>query len=32
MFLLVDDNPINLKMLIIFMKKLNLQYSTTTDG
>ncbi|KAJ4031977.1 hypothetical protein NW756_012759 [Fusarium oxysporum] len=31
-FLLVDDNPINLKMLIMFMKKLNLQYSTATDG
>ncbi|KAG7436793.1 Hybrid signal transduction histidine kinase B [Fusarium oxysporum f. sp. raphani] len=32
MFLLVDDNPINLKMLVMFMKKLNLQYSTATDG
>ncbi|RYC80814.1 hypothetical protein BFJ63_vAg16299 [Fusarium oxysporum f. sp. narcissi] len=31
-FLLVDDNPINLKMLVMFMKKLNLQYSTATDG
>ncbi|KAF5668661.1 ATPase ATP-binding domain-containing protein [Fusarium heterosporum] len=31
-FLLVDDNPINLKMLIMFMKKLRLQYTTATDG
>jgi CheY-like chemotaxis protein len=31
-FLLVDDNPINLKMLVMFMKKLNLQYSTATNG
>ncbi|KAM0553991.1 hypothetical protein ACHAPJ_007066 [Fusarium lateritium] len=32
LFLLVDDNPINLKMLVVFMKKLNLPYSTATDG
>jgi len=31
-FLLVDDNPINLKMLIMFMKKLKLEYATATDG
>ncbi|KAH7245722.1 hypothetical protein BKA59DRAFT_418834 [Fusarium tricinctum] len=31
-FLLVDDNPINLKMLVLFMKKLKLQYATATDG
>ncbi|KAM0229590.1 hypothetical protein ACHAPO_009854 [Fusarium lateritium] len=31
-FLLVDDNPINLKMLIMFMKKLKLQYSTASNG
>ncbi|KAM0340581.1 hypothetical protein ACHAPU_010418 [Fusarium lateritium] len=31
-FLLVDDNPINLKMLVMFMKKLHLQYTTATDG
>ncbi|RBR07087.1 uncharacterized protein FIESC28_10833 [Fusarium coffeatum] len=31
-FLLVDDNPINLKMLIMFMKKLKLEYTTATDG
>ncbi|KAM0185102.1 hypothetical protein ACHAPQ_008197 [Fusarium lateritium] len=31
-FLLVDDNPINLKMLVMFMKKLKLQYATATDG
>ncbi|RFN51906.1 atpase-like, ATP-binding domain protein [Fusarium flagelliforme] len=31
-FLLVDDNPINLKMLIMFMKKLKLKYATATDG
>ena len=31
-FLLVDDNPINLKMLVMFMKKLNLKYSTATNG
>ena len=31
-FLLVDDNPINLKMLIMFMKKLKLEYDTATDG
>ncbi|KAF4986941.1 hypothetical protein FGRMN_10613 [Fusarium graminum] len=31
-FLLVDDNPINLKMLVVFMKKLHLQYTTATDG
>ncbi|KAF4426565.1 ATPase-like, ATP-binding domain protein [Fusarium austroafricanum] len=32
LFLLVDDNPINLKMLIVFMKKLKLTYCTATDG
>ncbi|KAF4952621.1 hypothetical protein FSARC_12606 [Fusarium sarcochroum] len=32
LFLLVDDNPINLKMLAVFMKKLKLPYSTATDG
>ncbi|KAJ4265339.1 hypothetical protein NW762_004624 [Fusarium torreyae] len=32
LFLLVDDNPINLKMLVVFMKKLHLPYSTATDG
>ncbi|KAF5712446.1 histidine kinase [Fusarium globosum] len=32
LFLLVDDNPINLKMLVVFMKKLNLPYRTATDG
>ncbi|KAF4435124.1 ATPase-like ATP-binding domain, partial [Fusarium albosuccineum] len=31
-FLLVDDNPINLKMLSTFMKKLGYQYDTATDG
>ncbi|GKU11754.1 unnamed protein product, partial [Fusarium langsethiae] len=31
-FFLVDDNPINLKMLIMFMKKLKLEYTTATDG
>lgn len=31
-FLLVDDNPINLKMLVMFMKKLKLQYSTASNG
>ncbi|SPJ70387.1 related to nik-1 protein (Os-1p protein) [Fusarium torulosum] len=31
-FLLVDDNPINLKMLVMFMKKLKLQYVVATDG
>ncbi|RGP78970.1 atpase- atp-binding domain [Fusarium longipes] len=32
MFLLVDDNPINLKMLVMFMKKLKMRYSTATHG
>lgn len=32
LFLLVDDNPINLKMLVVFMKKFNLPYRTATDG
>ncbi|KAF5644860.1 histidine kinase [Fusarium sp. NRRL 25303] len=32
LFLLVDDNPINLKMLVVIMKKLNLPYCTATDG
>ncbi|KAJ3510353.1 hypothetical protein NM208_g15542 [Fusarium decemcellulare] len=31
-FLLVDDNPINLKMLSTFMKKLGYPYDTATDG
>lgn len=31
-FLLVDDNPVNLKMLASFMKKLNHSYSTAADG
>ncbi|KAK6716640.1 hypothetical protein SNK04_007592 [Fusarium graminearum] len=31
-FLLVDDNSINLKMLVMFMKKLKLQYSTASNG
>lgn len=32
LFLLADDNPINLKMLEVFMKKLNLPYRTATYG
>ncbi|KAG8417255.1 hypothetical protein J3459_012460 [Metarhizium acridum] len=31
-FLLVDDNPINLKILITYMKKLRLPYRTATNG
>lgn len=31
-FLLVDDNPINLKILCVYMKKLGCGYSTATDG
>ncbi|KAH6954837.1 hypothetical protein DER45DRAFT_571175 [Fusarium avenaceum] len=31
-FLLVDDNPINMKILVMFMEKLKLQYATATDG
>jgi signal transduction histidine kinase len=30
--LLVDDNPINLKMLCAFAKRLNVPYSSATDG
>ncbi|KAF4945980.1 hypothetical protein FSARC_14304, partial [Fusarium sarcochroum] len=31
-FLLVDDNPINLKILICFMKKLKQSYETASNG
>jgi CheY-like chemotaxis protein len=31
-FLLVDDNPINLKILATYMKKLRLPYRTATNG
>lgn len=31
-FLLVDDNPINLKILSSFMKKLKFAYNTAADG
>ncbi|KID86692.1 ATPase-like, ATP-binding domain protein [Metarhizium guizhouense ARSEF 977] len=31
-FLLVDDNPINLKILTTYMKKLRLPYRTATNG
>ncbi|KAG5917208.1 hypothetical protein E4U53_004228, partial [Claviceps sorghi] len=31
-FLLVDDNPINLKILTTYMKKLELPYRTATNG
>lgn len=31
-FLLVDDNPINLKILTTYMKKLKLPYRTATNG
>ncbi|TWU70604.1 hypothetical protein ED733_000848 [Metarhizium rileyi] len=31
-FLLVDDNPINLKILTTYMKKLGLPYRTATNG
>lgn len=31
-FLLVDDNPINLKILSSFMKKLKFKYTTAADG
>ncbi|KAF2665991.1 hypothetical protein BT63DRAFT_46279 [Microthyrium microscopicum] len=31
-FLLVDDNPINLKILIAYMKKNKLSYSTAVNG
>lgn len=30
--LLVDDNPINLKMLVMYMTKLHLGYATATNG
>ncbi|KAK7958246.1 hypothetical protein PG988_013094 [Apiospora saccharicola] len=31
-FLLVDDNPINLRILAAYMKKLNLSFATAKDG
>lgn len=31
-FLLVDDNPINLKILCVYMKKLGRSYTTAIDG
>ncbi|KAK7956137.1 uncharacterized protein PG986_005359 [Apiospora aurea] len=31
-FLLVDDNPINLKILAAYMKKLNLSFALANDG
>lgn len=31
-FLLVDDNPINLKILCVYMKKLGCSYATAVDG